>query len=403
MDFKIKYKSNGEIDRYNTRLVAQGFNQKEVIDYGETFSPVVKMVTLRCLLNLVVPSSWPVFRCLLNLAVLSCWPVFQLDVNNAFLYGDLNETVYMKLLEGYYPSGDNKVCMLKNSLYGLKQALRQWNAKLTSTLIENSFSQSKSDYSLYTKSDKGVFLALLLMWMILSLLVSISKIDKFKVFLKSKFVIKDLWNLKYFLSIEVIDTHKRICLNQRKYVLDLSSEYGMFACKPAKTPLMTKIAISNEATVKKQNTLCKSSTEAKYRALASVTSEVIWILKILKDLKCEKLLPVSLYRDGNSAIKIAANPVFNERTKHLKIDLHFVREIFLSGVVKNVKVDSINQIADILTKGLDASQHKELVEKLGMVDIYQAETKRDVEIVVSAGNKFKELMLPFPFLISSFV
>ncbi|GJV71146.1 ribonuclease H-like domain-containing protein [Tanacetum coccineum] len=305
MDFKIKYKSNGEIDRYNTRLVAQGFNQKEVIDYGETFSPVVKMVTLRCLLNLVVPSSWPVFRCLLNLVVPSSWPVFQLDVNNAFLYEDLNKL--------------------------------QWNAKLTSTLIENSFSKSKSDYSLYTKSDKGVFLALLLMWMILSLLV--------------------------------IDTHKRICLNQRKYVLDLSSEYGMFACKPSKTPLMTKIAISNEATVKKQNTLCKSSTEAKYRALASVTSEVIWILKILKDLKCEKLLPVSLYRDGNTAIKIAANPVFNERTKHLKIDLHFVREIFLSGVVKTVKVDSTNQIAYILTKGLDASQHKELVEKLGMVDI----------------------------------
>ncbi|GJW91119.1 ribonuclease H-like domain-containing protein [Tanacetum coccineum] len=353
MNFKIKYKSNGEIDRYKTRLVAQGFNQKEVIDYGETFSPVVKMVTLRCLLNL---------------AVLSCWPVFQLDVNNAFLYGDLNETVYMKLLEGYYPSGDNKVCMLKNSLYGLKQALRQWNAKLTSTLIENSFSQSKSDYSLYTKSDKGVFLALLLMWMILSLLVSISKIDKFKVFLKSKFVIKDLWNLKYFLSIEVIDTHKRICLNQRKYVLDLSFEYGMFACKHAKTPLMTKIAISNEATAKFMHSPLKShlmiafkilrylkgssglQLRQKYRALSSVTSEVIWILKILKDLKCEKLLPVSLYRDGNTAIKIAANPVFNERTKHLKIDLHF---------------------------------HKELVEKLGMVDIYQAETKRDVEIVVS--------------------
>ncbi|GJV03139.1 ribonuclease H-like domain-containing protein [Tanacetum coccineum] len=89
--FKIKSKSSGEIDRYKARLVAQGFNQKEGFDYEKTFSLVVKMVTVKCLLNLVVSSSWS---------------VFQLDVNNAFLYGDLIETVYMKLPEGYYPTGD---------------------------------------------------------------------------------------------------------------------------------------------------------------------------------------------------------------------------------------------------------------------------------------------------------
>ncbi|GJR93404.1 ribonuclease H-like domain-containing protein [Tanacetum coccineum] len=159
-------------------------------------------------------------------------------------------------------------------------------------------------------------------------------------------------------------------------VLDLLSEYGMLACKPVKTPLMSKLIISNEASekdlvldnmtdyqklmayfqdieisqklsrfghsyyqdlCKKQNTLSKSSTEVEYRALASVTSEVIWILKILKDLNVENLLPVSLHCDSNSAIKIAANPVFHERTKHLQKDLHFVREDS-KGVIKTVKV-----------------------------------------------------------------
>ncbi|GJS82100.1 ribonuclease H-like domain-containing protein [Tanacetum coccineum] len=179
-------------DRYKARLVAQGFRQKERIDYEETFSPVVKMITVRCLLNVVVSMSWP---------------VFQLDVNNAFLYGDLEEVVLLKPPEGYFPS-DNK-------------------------------------------SNKGVFLALLVY--VDDIIItgnSVSEIEKFKVFLKSKFMIKDLGKLKYFLGIEVIDTDKGICLNQIKYVLDLLSEYGMLACKPAKNPLMSKLVISNEASDK---------------------------------------------------------------------------------------------------------------------------------------------------------
>ncbi|GKA67828.1 ribonuclease H-like domain-containing protein [Tanacetum coccineum] len=175
-------------------------------------------------------------------------PMIQLDVNNAFLYGDLEETVYMKPPEGYFPSG-NKVCMLKKSLYELKRAPRQWNIKLTSTLIENGFSQSKSDYYLYTKSDKGVFLALLVYADdIIITGNSVSEIEKFKAFLKSKFMIKDFRKLKYFLGIEVVDTDKGICVNQRKYVLDLLLEYGILACKPVSTPFLSKLVISNEAT-----------------------------------------------------------------------------------------------------------------------------------------------------------
>ncbi|GJU00031.1 putative RNA-directed DNA polymerase [Tanacetum coccineum] len=463
--WKLKFKSSGEIERYKARLVAMGCAQKEGVDYEETFSPVVKMVTVRCLINLAVNQSWP---------------IYQLDINNAFLYGDLDETVYMKPPQGFYPGNDKLVCRLKKSIYGLKQSPRQWNAKLTSVLVENGFCQSKSDYSLYTKSVGDVFLALLVY--VDDIIVTgnnAEEIEKFKVFLKGKFKIKDLGKLKYFLGIEVVDTSSGICLNQRKYVLDLLSEYGMLACKPSKTPLVSKLSISNEETEndsllenvtdyqklmgkliylthtrpdisyavhclsqfmhsplnshlkiafkilrylkgspglgilvakssgmslkafsdadwakcivtrrsvtgycvflngnlvswksKKQNTLSKSSAEAEYRALASVTSEVTWILKILKDLQCNDLLPVDLFCDSNSAIKIAANPVFHERTKHLEIDLHFVREKFLNGVVKTVKVDTANQIADIFTKGLDTLQHNFLVEKLGMINLY---------------------------------
>ncbi|GJW54705.1 ribonuclease H-like domain-containing protein [Tanacetum coccineum] len=108
---------------YKARLVAKGFSQKEGFDYDETFSRVVKMVTVRCLISIVVHN----------------WPLFQLDVNNAFLYSDLKEDFYMTLPEGYNSKINTKVCKLNMSLYGLKQAPRQWNAKLATALAEHGF------------------------------------------------------------------------------------------------------------------------------------------------------------------------------------------------------------------------------------------------------------------------
>nr|GEU62915.1 ribonuclease H-like domain-containing protein [Tanacetum cinerariifolium] len=180
--YKIKYKSNGDIDRYKARYVAKGFNQKEGIDFDETFSPVVKIVTVRCVINLAVQNNWS---------------ICQLDVNNAFLYGDLDETVYMTLPEGYFNPGDNRVCRLKKSLYGLKQAPKQWNAKLTQPLVEHGFNQSKSDYSLFTKSLNGKFIALLIY--VDDIIITgnnSSEIEKLKAFLNTKFMIKDLGRLK---------------------------------------------------------------------------------------------------------------------------------------------------------------------------------------------------------------
>ncbi|GJX74182.1 ribonuclease H-like domain-containing protein [Tanacetum coccineum] len=168
---------------------------------------------------------------------------------NSFLHGDLDETIYMILPDGLFNPGDKKVCRLKKSLYGLKQTPRQWNAKLTHALLENDFCQSKSDYSLFTKSYNNEFLAQLVY--VDDIIVTGSNVHEikiFKEFFKSKFMIKDLGKLKYFFGIEVVDTNDGICLSQMKYCLDLLSDFGLLACKPYAILLEQNLFLSNEPT-----------------------------------------------------------------------------------------------------------------------------------------------------------
>nr|GEW81529.1 hypothetical protein [Tanacetum cinerariifolium] len=273
--YRIKYMSSGEIERFKARLLAKGFNQKEGIDYEETFSPVVKISTVRCLIDLAVQSDW-------KLSVVTPLPKnimlsHKETTNNKFLQ---NVAAYQKLVEKFI-----YLCMTRPDI----------------SYVVNFLSQHMHS-SLQSHFDLGLRLLR-------------RSVSGYFVFVNGSLM---FWKSK------------------------------------------------------RQATSSKSSAEAEYRAMASVTCEIMWVLKVLKDFGQCDLTSVDLFCENKSAIQIAANPIMHEKPKHFDMDAHLVREKVAFGLIKTKKVDSKDQVADVFTKDLGSAQHGALVNKLGMINLFAA-------------------------------
>uniref|UniRef100_A0A2N9HIV2 Reverse transcriptase Ty1/copia-type domain-containing protein n=1 Tax=Fagus sylvatica TaxID=28930 RepID=A0A2N9HIV2_FAGSY len=377
--FKVKLKSDGSLERYKARLVAKGS--------------------------------------LLAIAAVKGWSLYQLDVNNAFLHGELAEEVYMTLPLGLHSKGEtssNSVCRLTKSLYGLKQASRQWFSKFSTTLLSHGFTQSKADYSLFTRHDGSSFIALLVyVDDILIASSDIAAVTKLKQFLDAQFKLKDLGPVRYFLGLEIARSTQGISVSQRKYALEVLEDAGLLGCKPTKCPMDQNLKLS-KLEVHKLSQFMEHPREPHYKAAQHILQyikgapsqglfypsnselhikafsdsdwagcpdtrrsttgycvflavcEVLWLRSLLSDLQITHSDAALLFSDSQAAIHIAANPVFHERTKHIEIDCHLVRDKIQEGVIRNLHVPSKHQVADIMTKALGFPLFSSLTVKMGM-------------------------------------
>ncbi|GKB95858.1 putative RNA-directed DNA polymerase [Tanacetum coccineum] len=229
--YRLKRDKNGAIIRYKARFVAKGCRQQPGIDFHETFSPVVKSTTIRAVLSLAVTNDWP---------------LRQLDIQNAFLHGNLKEQVYMKQPPGFIdPQRPNHVCLLHKSLYGLKQAPRAWFERLSKALFDLGFKGSKTDPSLFIYS-RGDTLLYILVYVDDIIVTGNNKgtIDNIICQLGSAFALKDLGPLNYFLGIEIVPHVSGILLSQKKYILELLQSAGLSNCNPVSSPMVTSSSLS---------------------------------------------------------------------------------------------------------------------------------------------------------------
>ena len=199
--FKIKKNSNNEPERFKARLGAKGFSQKEGIDYNETFAPVVKHESLRLFLAISVNENYK---------------MHHIDISTAFLYGELDEEVYIDPPECYKGNlEEHQVLKLVKALYGLKQAPRQWNSKLVDTFREFGLNKLQTDNCIFYNQD--LLVAIYVDDMAIASR-DLRKIDEFKKKVSEKFKCKDLKELKYILGIRIETVNQSILLNQKQYI-----------------------------------------------------------------------------------------------------------------------------------------------------------------------------------------
>lgn len=198
--FRHKLHPNGSLDRYKARWVLWGFTQRTGIDYDETFSPVVKLATIRIVLTLALSQRWP---------------IHQLDVKNAFLHGTLTEIVYCVPPFGFVdPSQLNHVCRLNKSLYGLKQAPRAWYNRFASYLLSIGFIEAKADTSLFIYHHGSDTVYLLYVDDIVLTASSASLLRRVIGAVQQEFAMKDMGQLHHFLGISVTQSATGLFLSQ---------------------------------------------------------------------------------------------------------------------------------------------------------------------------------------------
>ncbi|GJZ17288.1 putative ribonuclease H-like domain-containing protein [Tanacetum coccineum] len=228
--YRNKKDERGIVVRNKARLVAQGYTQEEGIDYDEVFAPVARIEAIRLFLAY---------------ASFMGFIVYQMDVKSAFLYGTIEEEVYVCQPPGFEdPQFPDKVYKVEKALYGLHQAPRAWYETLSTYLLENGFRRGVIDKTLFIKKSKGdILLVQVYVDDIIFGSTKKSLCIEFEGLMHKKFQMSSMGELTFFLGLQVMQRDDGIFISQDKYVADILKKFDFSSVKTASTPIETNKAL----------------------------------------------------------------------------------------------------------------------------------------------------------------
>lgn len=262
---RIKFDKNGDIERFKLRIIAQGFVQKEGVDYKEVFAPVANPKSIR-----IIPA----------LAAKYDLELDQMDVSTAYLNGELEEVLYLSPPEGI-AIPDGYCWKLNRALYGLKQAGRTWNIMLDKKLKSLGFQCLDAKTCLYVYQDDKGQLCFLVVYVDDILLAATSRafMNIIKAKLHGAFKMRDLGEASYILGMAIQRDRPNwsIYLSQKQYIKTVLERTGMTDCKPAWTPLPHNAKLSTEDP-SNNSTLHEIEIEGKTVSYPSVVGSLMYAM-----------------------------------------------------------------------------------------------------------------------------
>ncbi|GJS27282.1 retrovirus-related pol polyprotein from transposon TNT 1-94 [Tanacetum coccineum] len=245
--FRNKLDENGIVSRNKARLVAQGYNQQEGIDYDETYAPVARLESIRILLA---------YACALD------FKLFQMDVKSAFLNGFINEEVYVAQPPGFIDfEKPDHVYKLKKALYGLKQAPKAWYDRLKAFLIKHEYKMGMVDNTLFTKKkSSNLIIVQIYVDDIIFGSTCQDMCDEFAKIMHDEFEMSMMGELNFFLGLQIKQMEDGIFFNQSKYIKEMLKKFGLEDSKPMKTPMSSDTKLMKDEE-------CESVDSTKYRGM----------------------------------------------------------------------------------------------------------------------------------------